>query len=77
MDPETINPVPRAYNPESCLVKGQWYNVTILGGVHAFWVRRQLNRAELRPVALEFMGSDIYTLDEIESVRKQRKAPKP
>ena len=74
MDPEIINPVPRAYNPESCFVKGQWYNVTILGGVHAFWVRRKLDRAELRPIALEFMGPDIYTLDDIESVRKQRKA---
>ena len=61
---------PQAYNPYPGLVAGTWYSCIALGSYFLFWVCRPLTRKELRPVAHEFIGKDIYDLEDIERVRK-------
>lgn len=63
---------PQACNPITGFVRGQWYRVSALGSTFEFWVPRRLHRSELRPVALRFIGPDVYAPNEIDSVRAIR-----
>lgn len=69
-DTKTL-PTPDESNWTGGLVKGAWYQVkTFNANDWMFWVERKLTRAELKPVALMFVGGDIYELDDIDSVRE-------
>lgn len=63
--------IPHTHNPNRNLIKGCWYRAIVFNGaVFNFWVQRKLKRNELRPVALEFIGENIYEIKDIDSVRK-------
>lgn len=65
---------PQACNPHRSLIKGYWYKAIVFSGAEfEFWVERKLKRWELRDVAHEFIGKEIYDFKDIESVRKIKK----
>ena len=61
---------PLSHNPNPALVKGYWYKVITFNSEFTFWMPYKLTKhKEKRYIALEFIGDDVYELEDIESVR--------
>jgi len=56
-------------NPTGGWVQGQFYQAIVLGSEFVFWFPRKLKRSELKTVALEFAGADVYDPGDVDSVR--------
>lgn len=62
-----VEPLP--YNPNPVLVKGYYYKVITFNSEFEFWTANKLKRKELKQIALDFIGDNVYELEDIESVR--------